>query len=69
MDLVTTGVQSTQSPTDAEREAAARPNGRSSVGNLVAMTTDRLGIELDEASSGRVAEAVHYLLGIVPGAL
>jgi len=69
MDLVTTGVQASQSRADAAREAAARPNGQSSVGNLVAMATDELGIELDAKASDRVSDVVHYLLGVVPGAI
>lgn len=68
MDVVTTGVQASQSRADAAREVAARPNGQSSTANLVDLVADRLDLDMDEATRSRVSEATHYLLGIAPGA-
>ena len=68
MDVVTTGVQRMQSAADAEREAAARPRGQSSVTNLVDRVSEGLGIRLDQLSRELAASATHYALGIIPGA-
>jgi hypothetical protein len=69
MDVVTTALVRAQSPEDAERERAAQPNGRSSVGNLIDRAEDALGARLPEESRPLAAQAVHYGLGILPGAL
>ncbi len=68
MDLITTGVQASQSKADAAREAAARPNGQSSTANLVDLVAHRLDLDLDEATRSKASEVTHYLLGVAPGA-
>jgi uncharacterized membrane protein YagU involved in acid resistance len=69
MDQTTSGLLAAQ-PTDVtEREEAARPNGRSSVENLVVAVDERLDLGLDDQARTRVGTAVHYALGIVPGAI
>jgi hypothetical protein len=68
MDVVTTGVQRYQTAEDAEREAAARPHGQSSVANLVDLASRRLGGSLDRPTKDLAANVVHYALGIIPGA-
>ena len=69
MDMVTTGVASGQSKPSQVAEAAARPNGKSSVDNLVDRATAALGISLTEEQRPKVVQAVHYGLGVAPGAL
>jgi hypothetical protein len=69
MDLVTTGVQAEQSSADQAREAAARPNGQSSMANLVDRVDEAMGLGLDRRAKDRAASALHYGLGIVPGAI
>jgi hypothetical protein len=69
MDLVTTSLQQQQSREDAEREKAARPNGKGSVMNLVDLLERRLAIGLDERSRATAATVIHYGLGVLPGAL
>ena len=69
MDQVTTAMLERQPPDVTAREEAARPNGKSAVGNLVDRLTAGLGLDLDEERKGRLASLVHYALGIVPGAL
>jgi hypothetical protein len=69
MDLVTTGLLDQQSEATTQREAAARPNGKGSVANLVDLLADRFDLQLDGAAKGRMAGVFHYGLGIVPGAI
>lgn len=69
MDLVTSGLASKESEAAKEQEEAAQPNGRSTVGNLVARLDDELGLELDEEAKSTLSSVVHYSLGIVPAAL
>jgi len=68
MDLVTTGVQASQSGQDAARELAARPNGQSSTANLVDLLVDRLDLDVDESTRSTAAQVAHYALGVAPGA-
>jgi len=68
MDMVTTGIVSEQSKASAEAEAAARPNGQSSIENLVDRLESRLRIEVPPDRRPAVTQALHYGLGIVPGA-
>ena len=68
MDLVTTGVQASQSKQDAAREVAARPNGQSSTANLVDLLADRLNPDVDQSTRATASEVAHYVLGIAPGA-
>ncbi len=69
MDKATTGLQQAESKPASERESAARPNGQSSVANLVDRLDERLSLELDPPTKSRLSEIVHYGLGVLPGAL
>jgi hypothetical protein len=69
MDQVTAGIQQQQSPEDAEREAAARPNGKTPAANLVDYLAERIGVDLPESSRGMAEQIVHFGLGAGPGAL
>lgn len=69
MDGVTTAMLQAQPKRDTTREEAAQPNGRSSVGNLVARAQSAIGLRLRAANRRKVETAVHYGLGIVPGAI
>ena len=69
MDLATTAMMERQSPAVSAREADARPNGKSSVENLVDLLEDATGQPIPKATRPMVQQAVHYGLGVVPGAL
>jgi hypothetical protein len=69
MDLVTTAMLDRQSPESRGREEAVRPNGKSSVENLVDRATTVFDFELDADTTARATQAAHYALAIVPGAL
>ena len=69
MDLATTSIQKRQSRSDADREAAARPNGKQAVENLVDRVAGGLGTQLDEQSRTATMNVVHYGLGVAPGVL
>lgn len=69
MDLATEAIQKRQSPADAAREAAARPNGRQAVENLVERVAGQVGVALDDRSRANWLNVVHYGLGVVPGIL
>jgi hypothetical protein len=69
MDLVTTGMLEAQAPEVTERERAAQPNGKSSVGNLVDRVEAETGVSIPPSRRPMLESAIHYALGIVPGAL
>jgi hypothetical protein len=69
MDQVTTSMYNGQPREVTAREEAARPNGRSSVGNMVARLEEATGFELDEDLRATAEQAIHYALGAVPGAI
>jgi hypothetical protein len=69
MDLITTGVQQQQGLSIEAREAAARPNGKPSVENLVDRLQTWTGIEIPEEQRPLVEQVVHFGLGVVPGAI
>jgi hypothetical protein len=69
MDLVTTGLLDAQPKRVTAREEAAQPNGKSSVGNLVDRIQASLGVRLGAARRRTVEQAIHYGLGVVPGAV
>src|SRR5215208_4547627 len=69
MDLVTTGMQQSQSREDAEQEKQAQANGKSSVENLLELLESRLAIRVDDDLRPIALQALHYGLGIGPGAL
>jgi uncharacterized membrane protein YagU involved in acid resistance len=69
MDLVTEGLVAAQSQESKRREEAARPNGKSSVENLVDSVDARLGLSLDDGQRAMATQVVHFGLGVVPGAV
>jgi uncharacterized membrane protein YagU involved in acid resistance len=68
MDLVTTGLLEGQSAESKRQEDAARPNGKSSVANLVDRIDAQYGLKLDDRQLAAAAQVVHFGLGVVPGA-
>jgi hypothetical protein len=69
MDRLTTGMLQAQAPTVTAREEAAQRNGKSSVANLVDRFEARTGLALPANRRPMIESGVHYLLGIVPGAI
>lgn len=69
MDLVTTGMLEAQPREVTAREAAARPNGKSSVANLVDRVEAETGMTVPAAQRPMLENLIHYALGVVPGAL
>ncbi len=69
MDLVTTGVLEGQSKQTLQREKAASPNGKSSIANLIDRIEGTTGIALEPDQRSVAMNAIHFGLGIVPGAL
>jgi hypothetical protein len=69
MDLTTTGFMETQSRGVAAREKAARPHGKSSVENLVDRIEGLSGLQFDARQRAMLTQAVHYGLGVMPGAI
>jgi hypothetical protein len=69
MDQVTTSMYNAQPTEVTAREGTAHPNGRSSVGNMVARLEEATGFELDEDLRATTEQAIHYALGAVPGAI
>lgn len=69
MDQVTTGLYEGQSPEVAEREKAAQPNGKSSVENLLDRIEAESGFAVEPGQRPMVLDAIHYALGIGPGAV
>jgi hypothetical protein len=69
MDLVTTGMLETQPKEVTARERAAQPNGKSSVANLVDRVESATGLQVPSARRPQLENAVHYALGIIPGAM
>ena len=69
MDLVTTRLYEAQPEAVNEREAAAQPNGKSSVANMVDRFEAVTGLTIPRARRPIAESVVHYALGIVPGAI
>ena len=69
MDRLTTGMLQLQEPAVTAREEAAQANGKSSVANLVDRFEAGTGVAVPAERRPMVESAVHYLLGIVPGAI
>ena len=69
MDQVTTAMLSSQPADVTSREEAARPNGKSAVGNLVDRIDSGLALQLSSEQKSQLSTIVHYGLGVVPGAL
>jgi hypothetical protein len=69
MDLVTTGLFEAQSEAVTKREEAARPNGKTSVGNLVSKVETSAGFVLKARHRATIEQAIHLGLGVIPGAV
>jgi hypothetical protein len=69
MDLITTGMFEAQPREVTAREEAARPNGKSSVANLVDRVEAETGMTVPSAQRPMLENLVHYALGILPGAM
>jgi len=69
MDRATTLLYDAQVPEVTEQETAARPNGKSSVSNMVDRFEAQTGVVVPPARRPLVENLVHYALGAVPGAL
>ncbi len=69
MDQATTAMMSAQRPEVTAREEAAQPNGKDAISNLLDRLEKPLGTRLDEDQRAVALQAIHYGLGVVPGAL
>lgn len=69
MDQVTTAMMSAQKPEITAREEAARPNGKGSLDNLVDRLEGGSGVTLSDMQRSMTLQALHYGLGMGPGAL
>ena len=69
MDRVTTVLYEVQAPEVTKQEEQARPNGKSSVTNLVDRVESMTGVRVPAARRPFVENLVHYALGAVPGAI
>jgi len=69
MDQVTTGMMSGQAPGVTAQEEAAKPNGKSSIENLLDRLETSFDLQLSDEQRGMASQAIHYGLGVVPGAL
>ena len=69
MDQFTTVMYEAQAPEVTEQEAAARPNGKGSVSNLVDRMEVETGYVVPVERRPLVEQLVHYTLGIIPGAI
>lgn len=69
MDRITTAMYEVQAPEVTERETAAQPNGKSSVANLVDRIETETGFVIPADRRPMVEQAIHYGLGIGPGAV
>ena len=69
MDLVTTGMIEGQSGDVTKRETIASPNGQSAIANLVDRLDRGLALKLSKPAKANAAQAIHYGLGVGPGAV
>ena len=69
MDQVTTVMLALQAPDVTAREEAARLGGKSSVTNLVDKVEAQTGLTVPPKRRPAVELAVHYALGVIPGAI
>jgi len=69
MDQVTTGMEAHTSAADKRRAAAAMPDGRTAVENLLVKLERISGITLDDDQRPVALTAIHYGLGVVPAAI
>jgi uncharacterized membrane protein YagU involved in acid resistance len=69
MDRITTAMYEVQAPEVTDRETAAQPNGKSSVANLLDRIEAETGFVIPVDTRPMVEQAIHYGLGIGPGAV
>jgi uncharacterized membrane protein YagU involved in acid resistance len=69
MDRITTAMYEVQAPEVTDRETAAQPNDKSSVANLVDRIEAQTGFVIPADTRPIVEQAIHYGLGIGPGAV
>ena len=69
MDQVTQAMLDAQPAAVTAREEAARVGGQGSVPNLVDRLERALGLRLGGTEKDTAAQAIHYALGVVPGAM
>jgi hypothetical protein len=69
MDLVTTGIYEAQPAEATKAEEAGRPNGKGAVTNMVDRFESETGLTIPPARRPMVENAVHYALGVAPGAI
>jgi hypothetical protein len=69
MDQVTTALLDQASQADKEQEKAAQPRGKSSARNLTDRLAQVVAPDATEQQRDQAATAIHWGLGIVPGAL
>lgn len=69
MDQVTTGMADGASDADRDQESEAMPNGQSSVANLLDRIERMTGEQVPKDQRSRALTAIHYSLGVVPGAM
>ena len=69
MDQVTAAMLSAQDDDVTAREEAVRPNGKSAIDNLVDRLGETLGITLTDEQRATATQAIHFGLGVGPGAL
>jgi hypothetical protein len=69
MDRVTTGLYEAQPAEVTRREELARANGKSSVANIVDRFEGVTRLGISPKTRPMVENAVHYSLGILPGAI
>jgi hypothetical protein len=69
MDLVTTGLYEAHPPEVTRQEEAGQANGKSSVANMVDRFESLTGVTIPSARRPEVENAVHYALGVIPGAV
>ncbi len=69
MDRITTAMYEVQAPEVTRQEEAAQPNGKSSVTNLIDRVEAETGFVIPAERRPLVEQAIHYALGVVPGAV
>jgi len=69
MDLVSTAMYDQEDLVAREREEAARVKGKDPASVAAGRLGQAAGAPLTAVSEGQVATAIHYALGVVPGAV
>lgn len=69
MDKVSTALYEREDPPAKKREEAARVEGKDPASLAAGRLAQATGTELSEEQQGTAASAIHYALGVVPGAV